>query len=217
MKKEIRYRLSELEGIIHRLHHNLELMEYISYNLHKKSFNLFNNSGLYWIWGQAMGNQIIDFYKAVVKDEKFSFVKIINVARDLKCDVDYELLEKKTKSLKDEYDKTNLEIIRSKYLAHQDLRVPELRTDLRTINSLTEKIIDLFLIFSKEFKGRKFKFSKNIVNSIRKIFDTIDEYKWVQEFLMFEKIKGHDTVKISRIAKSIKEYQRILKKREKRN
>ena len=216
MKKEIRYRLNGLEGIIHKLHHNLELMEYISYNLHNTQFNLFNNSGLYWIWGQTMGNQIIDFYKVVIKDEKFSFAKIINIARDLKCNVDYELLEKKTKALKDEYDKTNFETVRSKHLAHQDLRVPVLRGDLRIIRLLTEKTIDLFLIFSKEFKGRKVKFSKSVASSFREIFDMVDEYGSVGALLIAEQIKGNDTVKISKIRKIVKEHQRTLKKRDKR-
>lgn len=215
MKKEIRYRLNGLEAIIHKLHHNLGLMKYISYNLHDTQFNLFNNSGLYWIWGQTMGNQIIDFYKIVIKDEKFSFAKIINVAKDLKCDVDYGLLEKKTKALKDEYDKTNFETVRSKYLAHQDLRIPELKTGLRAISSLTEKIIDLFLIFSKEFKGRKVKLSNNVVNSFGEIFNMIDEYGSVGALLIAEQIKGNDVVKISTLRKTVDEHRSSLKKRDK--
>lgn len=204
MKKEIRDRLLGLEDIIERLHHNSELMEYMSFNLHHKPFSLSNNLGLHWIWGQTMGNQILDFYKVMHKEEKFSFTKIINVARGLKCEVNYELLEKKTKALRDEYDKTNFERVRSKYLAHQDLSLTEERTDLITIDSLTEKIIDLFHTFSKEFKGRKVKFPNTIVNSFKKVFDEIDEYERVKAFLWVEEIKGHNVVKISQLAKSIK-------------
>ena len=158
MKKEIRQRLNGLEGIIHKLHHNLGLMEYISYNLHDNRFNLFNNSGLYWIWGQTMGNQIIDLYKVVTKNEKFSFAKIINVARDLKCDVDFDMLERETKNLKEEYDSTNFEKIRSKYLAHQDLGVPELGANLRAIRALTEKILIYSLSFPRNSKAERSNF-----------------------------------------------------------
>jgi hypothetical protein len=213
MKKEIRYRLNGLEGMIHGLHHNAELMKYLSFNLHTEPYNLFNNLGLYWIWGQTMGNQIMTFYKVMMKDEKFSFTKIINVAKELKCKVNYELLENETKALKAEYDKTDFEMVRSKYIAHQDLGVPETRTDLLTIISLTEKTIELFLLFSKEFKGRQVNFSNHVVDSLTKIFGSIDEYEWVKAFFIAERIKGNDTVRISRIAQVIKEHQREVKKR----
>jgi len=130
-------------------------MQYLSFGLHKEPFNLYNNAGLYWMWGQTMGNQIMTFYKVMIKDEKFSFTKIINVAKELKCNVDFELLEKKTKALKDEYDKTNFETVRSKYIAHQDLGISETRTDLHTIDALTEKTIELFFLFQKSSKGEK--------------------------------------------------------------
>jgi hypothetical protein len=212
MKKEIRYRLNGLESLIHSLHHNAKLMQYMSFGLHNEPFNLFNNDGLYWIWGQTMGNQIMTFYKVMVKDEKFSFLKIINVAKELNCNVNFELLEKKTKALKDAYDKTNFERVRSKYIAHQDLGIPETRTDLRTIVSLTEKTIELFFLFSKVFKGRKVKLSNHIVDSLDKVFETIDEYEWLKAFLIAKMIKGKDSVKLSRVRAVAKEYQRDVRK-----
>jgi hypothetical protein len=214
MKKEIRYRLNGLEAMIHSLHHNAELMQYMSFGLHKEPFNLHNNIGLYWIWVQTIGIQITTFYKVMVKEEKFSFTKIINVAKELKCDVNFDLLEKKTKTLKAEYDKTNFETVRSKYIAHQDLRVPETRTDLITITSITEKTIELFLLFSKEFKGRKVKLSNHIVDSLDKIFETIDEYEWVKAFFIAELIKGNNTVELTRIKAVVKQYQNDVRKRE---
>lgn len=211
MKKEIRYRLNGLESMIHSLHHNAKLLQYMSLGLHKEPFNLFNNLGLYWIWGQTMGNQVMTFYKVMVKDEKFSFMKIINVARGLKCDVDFGLLKRETNALKAEYDKTNFETVRSKYIAHQDLEVPEARTDLLEIVSLTEKITELFLLFSKEFKGRKVKLSNHIVDSLDKVFETIDEYEWLKAFLRAEMIKGKDSVELSRVRAVAKEYQRDVR------
>ena len=191
MKKEIRYRLNGLEFIIHNLHHNVELMKYMSFNLHKEPFNLFNNIGLYWIWGQTISNQILDFYKVMGKDEKYSFAKIINVAKGLESEVNYDLLEKETNTLKAQYDKTDFEKVRSKYIAHQDLRVPEIKADLLTTLSLTEKVIEVFLLFSKEFKGRKVNLSDHVVKSFHEIFRTIDEYEWVKAVLIAEQIKGN--------------------------
>jgi len=213
MKKEIRYRLNGLESIIHNLHQNAELMQYMSFGLHQESFNLFNNLGLHWIWGQLMGSQIINFYKVMMNDEKFSFTKIINVAKELKSGINCESLEKETNVLKAEYDKTDFEAVRSKYIAHQDLGVPEIRTDLTLIISITEKAIELFLLFSKEFKGREVNLTHHVVNSFDKIFGILDEYEWVKAFLITERLNGHGIVKISSITKVIKEHQRESNRR----
>ena len=214
MKKEIRYRLNGLEIIIHDLHHNAELMKYLSYGLHKEPFNLDNNLGLRWIWRQELDNQVLSFYKVMVNNEKFSFAKIINVAKELKCKANYKLLEHETNTLKAEYDKTDFETVRSKYIAHQDLRAPVISADLLTIITLTDKTIELFLLFSKEFKGRKVDLSNNVVDSLNKIFETIDEYEWVKGFFIAELIKGSDTVKLSKIKAVVREYQRDVRKKE---
>jgi len=107
-----------------------------------------------------MGDQIIDFYKLIGKNEKFSFTKIINISRGLKLDINYEIVEDKTTELKYEYDKTNFETVRSKYLAHQDLKVPEIKTDLTSIESFTKKAIKLYHLFFEEFNKEKTKFPK---------------------------------------------------------
>ena len=61
MNKEILERLQGLESIMHELHHNLRLMEYVTYGLHKQTFNLSNNVGLVWITRSIMAGQIVTF------------------------------------------------------------------------------------------------------------------------------------------------------------
>lgn len=46
---ELSQRLEGLDSIIHGLYQNHQLMEFLSFNLHKETYNLFNNHGLYWI------------------------------------------------------------------------------------------------------------------------------------------------------------------------
>jgi len=205
MEEEIENRLLGLESIIHGMYHNLELMKYMSYNLHKDRFNLFNNLGLYWIWGLIMADQIIDFYKIIHKNEKFSFTKIINISKSFKCDINYELVEDKKTELKDEYDKTDFETVRSKYIAHQDLNMPEIKTDLTSISLFTEKAIELYHLFFEEFKKEKTNFSNDVINSFKEIFDEIDEYDKVKAFLMAAEIEGKDSIEISKLAEFIKE------------
>lgn len=212
MKKEIRYRLNQLEIIIHDLHHNMELLTYLSVNLHRDTFNSSNNLGLYWIWQQILNIQVVTFYKVMIKDEKFSFAKIINIAKDLKVDVNIKSLEKATTILKAHYDKTDLERVRSKYIAHQDLNVPKIRADLLTIIDLTDHVMAVFFLFSKEFKGRKVTFSDKVTASLGEIFNTIDEYEYVKAFLIAERINGNEIVKIAKISQVIRDYQKEVKK-----
>jgi len=203
MEKEIEDRLTGLESIIYGLHHNLELLEYISYGLHREPFNLSNNFGLVWIWRSIMANQIVDFYKVITKDEKFSFTKIINISRDLKCEIDYKLVENGTKKLMEEYDKTDFETVRSKYIAHQDLNSTAIKTDLPTIGSFTKNIIEFSYVFFKEFKKEKIELSSDTMDSFKKIFETIDEYEKAKAFLVGSQIKGHDKIEISKLIEFI--------------
>ncbi len=205
MENEIEDRLSGLEHIIHGLFHNLELMEYISFNLHKQSFNLFNNIGLHWVWRSLMANQILDFYKVIGKHEKYSFTKIINVANNSKFDIDFKSLQEQTEALNDKYDKTDFATVRSKYLAHQDIKVPEIKTDLTSLRSFTDETISLLNHFFDEFKKEKSEFSKDVISSFSEIFETIDEYEKVKAVLFTTQLKGNKSVEISKIVEFIKE------------
>lgn len=205
MNEEIKNRFEGLESIIHGLHHNNGLMQFMSFGLHKEPFNLQSNLGLYWIWGNIMGIQILDFYKTIGKHEKFSFVKLINVAKENKIKVDYELIEKMTNQLIVSYEETEFETVRSKYLAHQDLKVPEIKTNLLSIDKFTKEIDNLFSTYSKEFKYDRNEISKNVVESFGEIFNTIDEYDRLKGYLIAAQIKGEETVNISNLKDIVNE------------
>lgn len=210
MKKEIRYRLNGLELIIQNLHHNAELMNYMSYNLHQEPFNLFNNSSLHWIWVRIMESQILTFYKVMINEEKFSFRKIVNVAKENNCVINYEFLIGETEALLHEYNRLDFIKIRDKYIAHQDLRVPELKADLSEILTFTSKTIELFFHFSKEFKGRTVKLNSRVVDSFKRIFMTIDEYELVKAILIAEQINGNEVIKIRKISSEIEKHHKEI-------
>lgn len=111
MNEEIKIRLSGLERIVLGLHHNAELLQYMSFNLHQETFNLINNTGLFWIWTQILGIQIINLYKVMMKEEKFSFPKIVNVAKENKVEVNYAFLENETGKVIEIFNKTDIECI----------------------------------------------------------------------------------------------------------
>jgi hypothetical protein len=199
MKPELEERLAGIENIIHGIYHNLEMMKYINYNLHKQPFNLGNNLGLSWIWTSLMASQILEFYKLTNKKEKFSFIKTINIAKEQKCKADFDLLEAGAKEMVEVYAKSDYETVRSKYLAHQDLNVPEIGTDLKGISDFSKKAINLFTSFSVEFKREQTEFNTEIANSFSEIFKTIDEYEKVKALLIARLIQGKEVINISEI------------------
>lgn len=190
---------------MHRLHHTLGLLEYLSFELHDEPFNTYNNIGLAWIWRSLLMNQIIDFYKVITDKEKYSFIKIMNLSKAEEISANYEEAERKLSDIKGMYDEHEFETIRSKYLAHQDLNVPKVQTDLFVVKKINEKIIELFNYLIAEYKKEKIEFTTDILDSFREIFSTIDEYEKVKAFLIAEQIKGNKSVEIVRIANAIKE------------
>jgi hypothetical protein len=204
MKKDIEDRLFGLESIIHELYYNMKLMRYMSRNLHKETYNLFNNDALYWIWGIIMGNYILGIYKVVNDKEKFSFQKIVNIAKASKCEIDFMLIDNNIKELTDEYLKTGIEKVRDKYIAHQDLGVEEIKTDLRSLKSINDKAIEIYNALFSEFKKEKVTFTSNIIDSFAEIFNTIDEYDEIKGFLTASALNGEKTVEINKISDIVK-------------
>ncbi|MCH4828628.1 MULTISPECIES: hypothetical protein [Flavobacterium] len=205
MKPEIEERLVGLDNIIQSLNNNIQLLEYISYNLHRETFSLNNNLGLIWIWQNLMAIQIIDFYKVIVANEKFSFSKIFNVSNGLKEAIDFDSLNSMIADLNSDYDNHKFEVVRSKYLAHQDLNVAEIKTDIVTIRHFTDKIISTFLFLTKELNWKHSDLNNNVQNSFKEIFERIDEYEKVSAYLMAAEIKGEKTIEIEELANSIKQ------------
>ncbi len=157
-------------------------------------------------------NQLIDFYKVLGKGEKCSFTKIINVSRGLGWKLSNKSIEAKSVKLLGDYNKTDFQKVRDKYLAHQDLTTGIVKTDLLTIASFTKRILRLSNLFLKEFKRDPLKFTNHIRGSFKKIFKTIDEFERVKAFLIASQIKGKKEVRISAIANIINDKQRLTRR-----
>jgi hypothetical protein len=204
----IEERLHGLEHIVHSIHHNIDLLEFMAYNLHKERFNLFNNLGLNYIWGSLMGEVLLDFYKVSNRREKHSFQKILNFSKELKFKIEYEKIQEKIDLLTKFYGKSDFETVRSKYLAHQDLGVSEIKTDLPSLKKFKAIIFELFDLITGQFGRKNVDFHNDVKSSFSEIFNAIDEYDEISGFLLANAIKGAKTVEISEI-------QAIIEKREK--
>jgi len=204
----IEERLHGLEDILHSIHHNIDLLEFMTYKLHRERFNLFNNLGLYYIWGSLMGEVLLDFYKVSNKREKHSFQKILNFSEELKFKIEFEKIQEKIDQLTEFYEKTDFETVRSKYLAHQDLSVPEILIELPSFKKFRQIVFELFDLITGQFRRKNVEINNNVKKSFSEIFNAIDEYDEISSFLLVNTIKGEKTVNISEI-------QAIIEKREK--
>lgn len=151
-----------------------------------------------------MSIQLIDFYKVIKDDEKYSFQKCLNIIKNNGAKIDFATLEKTLTSLKKTYESNKYETVRSKYLAHQDLNVPEIYTDIFKMSNFSKRIINIFKKISKAIGYNVTVFSEEPLSSFQKIFDTIDEYERVKAFLMVKEIKGFKSVTIKALAKATK-------------
>lgn len=204
----IEERLHGLEHIVHSIHHNIDLLEYMNYNLHRERFNLFDNLGLKHIWGSLMGEVLLDFYKVSNRREKHSFQKILNFSEELKFKIEFKKIQEKIDHLTEFYEKTDFETVRSKYLAHQDLSVPEILIEFPSFKKFREIVIKLFDLITGQFGRKNEEFHNDVKNSFSEIFSTIDEYDEISSFLLANAIKKEKTVEISEI-------QAIIEKRKK--
>lgn len=206
MNEEIEARIFGLENIIHGTWHNISLLEYISFNLHKSSFNL-SNIGIHWIWTSLMGDIILDFYKLAHKKEKHSFQKVLNFCQNEKCKINFGNLQLEIDKFVKEYEDYHFESVRSQYLAHQDLNTPEYFTSIRDLRTLTNKAIKIFEGLTNELGRKNAEFTNIVTESFSEIFERIDEYEEISSLLLANALKGKKTVEISQI-------QRIIEKRE---
>lgn len=99
MTTDIQNRIKGLEGILQETNSNLSLLQFMSFDLHKETYNLANNLGLFWIWKSLLEKTIINFYKLMGSDEKFSFIKLFNLARNARLPIDFLILDQKIKRL----------------------------------------------------------------------------------------------------------------------
>jgi hypothetical protein len=198
-------RLIGLEKLIHYLDCNIKMLEYISFDLHNETFSLNNNIGLLWVWKSLLESQILEFYKLNIPTEKYSFQKIHNLLSESKAKIDYKQLLKLIKNLKQDFDKNQFDIIRSKYLAHLDIGAPEAKTDLVVVREFTYKAINIFLFIFSEIKRQATEFSNDVLNSFKEIFKRIDEYEKVSAYLMVAELNGEKTIEIEKLGVISKE------------
>lgn len=203
MHKDVTFRLRGIRYLIHSIHHNITTLEYLSYNLHKETFNTINNSGLYMIWSIILEHQVIYFYKLLNRKEKFSFNKLLNIAENKGVKLDYEKFRFLLAEVEDLYEEYNFEILRSKFIAHLDIDAEEFKAELPQFSSLTELLIKLLDDIQVDLGLEKEVFDTKPIDDITRIFEEIDEYERVKAYITACQIKGQDSINIRDMAEKV--------------
>lgn len=203
LPEDVGERLEGQESIVHGLHHNLGTINYLTFDLHNEPFSASNNVALSWICRSLLTDILVDFYKLLKPNEKYSFEKILNVAQNNGVGLDYPALRAQVATTKDDYAATPFEQVRSRYIAHQDINVPVLETDLWDVIAFNKKVVDLFFTINQAFGREITDFSEDVVQACKEIFNTIDEYERVKAHLIVEQIEGKKVTSINDIAKLV--------------
>lgn len=196
-------RLKGINSIVYELYNDLQLMEFINFELHKEVFNAQNNLGLLWFSRLTISNQAIAFYKLFSKGEKHSFRKLFNLAVSEKKKIDKAALGSEISAMEYEYAATDFETFRCKFLAHQDTQLEGFEVRLLKIKCLTEGAINLFYSFQDAFGQNLMTFDDSVKDSFREIFSAIDEYEQLKGYLLSREISGKESVTIKELSEAI--------------
>lgn len=183
-------RIEGISYIINSINNNFDLHNYLWIDLHDNSFNINTNNGLFWIWNNTLSSLLIDFYKLMKENEKFSFKKLINICSQNRESINYSEINTKLDSLSKKYDYNNFELIRSKILAHQDLNVPEQKSKILKINNFIEEINEFFIFLCSELNYQPTTTNSDISKHLQKIFDRLDECDKISSYLIAKQLKG---------------------------
>ena len=198
-------RIEGVNSIIISIKINSELHNFLWIELHRNPFNIYNNNGLYWIWSSTMSTLLIDFYKLMKTNEKFSFKKLINICIENKEPINCSELNKRLDSLNLKYDENNFELIRSKILAHQDINVTEQRTDLLKLKEFIDEIIEFYDFFCFELKYISQNSKLNVLEDLKLIFDRLDECDKISSYLITKQLQGKKSLDFELMEKEIGE------------
>jgi len=168
---DIQKRFGELEKIIQQIRISISVIEFLVLDTRKDGS--FRTIGLGWITDCLVENLILNLYKVIHKDQKCSFIKIINIALNNKIQIDSHLLLKKIEVLSQYYESKSFQIVRDKYIAHLDHEAQQVRIDVIEIYKFTQEVEKFFSVLCKQF-GRKVPRSSNrVLKSIKETVQAI--------------------------------------------
>lgn len=201
MNQDVKKRLSGLENIFQNVHENMEVLEFLIVNLFPEKFNAQNNKFLMWLWRTTTSQQIIAFYHIMHKEQKHSFQKILNLLIQQKIKINYNELNRMLNELNEEYSLSQFETVRSKYLAHKDINVEQIKTEMQSVRKFTESLIEVQRFLLSELKLPLQIFNNEVKLSLWEIFGEINEYGNLLSYLNFESSNGKETFTMSDLIK----------------
>jgi len=175
----------------------------LNFKVDRQNISLINNSGLHWIYGLLLGNNILEFHKIFDKNEKHTLKKLINIAKNNKIQFDYKTLEREIDDLQIEYDKSNLKTIRDKYIAHQDFTEDEVKSDFITSFKFTQSSTKLFKKICIELNYEYKEDNDEILNSFKSIFTITEQINGIQFLVDLAQKNKVDCIPINKIKRFI--------------
>ncbi|QRM89756.1 hypothetical protein FG167_11135 [Lacinutrix sp. WUR7] len=196
-------RIDGINGILQTININTSLLNFLSFQVDRQNISVINNSGLHWISGLLLGNNILEFHKIFDKNEKHTFKRLINIAKNSKIQFDYKTLEKEIDALQIEYDKSNLKTIRDKYIAHQDLTEDEVKSDFITSFKFTQSSTKLFKKICTELNYEYKEDNDEVLNSFKDIFTITEQINGIQFLVDLAQKNKVDCIPINKIKRFI--------------
>lgn len=190
-------RLEVLESMTWEIRTCQDMNEYLSYGLHDTPYQANGNEGLYFIFRSLMALQILILSKFLKADGAFSFQKIINIAGATVKEFNIKPFQNELNSIIGDYKKNNLDTVRDKFIAHLDLNADETKTDIHSLNSITNQVVDLYSEISKSLGSDEYVHDDRCLKGFKEIFDELDKYEMVKGVILAAQIQQKKKIDIT--------------------
>lgn len=190
-------RMKVTRGLIWQINTYQDILEYLSYGLNDSPNPIGQNEGLFFLWNSLIGLQILALSIIIKDDGAFSLKKLINIGGARIKGFDKSGLMKEFDYIHSEYQRHKLDCVRDQFIAHLDMSVEEIKTDIRMLCFARNQVTSLYGRISLAAGGDEYEHDDICVKEIRSIFDEIDEYEKVKAIIVSAQIKGLKQVHVS--------------------
>lgn len=194
---QLNERLKITKDIVWQVNTYQDMIEFLSYDLHKSPSPIDQNEGLFFIWHSLMALQILTLSKLIKDDGAFSLKKLINLGGARVKGFDKSALLEEFGHIHGEYVNNQLDSVRDQFIAHLDLSAEEIKTDIHMLCILKNMVTGLYDRISLASGGEKYSHDDRCVKGIREVFDELDEYDKMKALLIAAQIQGRESVNVS--------------------
>jgi hypothetical protein len=147
-----------------------DILEQMSDNLSSQESVIEKNGGAFFVWRSLMSIEVLLLSKLINEEGPFSLQKLINIASSKVKGFDVAKYQSELEYLRSDYVRYKMNIVRDKFVAHQDLILEEVGIDIHKFCIIKNGTKSLFNRLSISLEFQCYEHQSEIVNEWSKLF-----------------------------------------------